>query len=365
MYTSIDRYILRQILVPTVLAFVVIGSLAISVEIQRESEDIPLGFLTPSDFVWLLLFILPSMIALLVPVSYFMGILMAYGRMAQQGEITAMQASGISLKRLTRSVLLTGMVLSIVSFALQEWLQPWGVNRAYELMYRELPQRATIDRLDAGELHEYGDWRIHFAEKNTETHTLYNFDLIQPEGDGVMLFHAEEAQLTLDGNQYVLRLKNGYMISEQNAHFRFDAMGKPFPTPDTFVMEELDEYEASLSSMLREERRITEARAKRADPGVGTTLRRVRRGIGERIADPFAAFAVALVGAPLGVQARRKGRTSLFSVGLGVMVVFYALKTVSDPSGLASLSEFIVRAWIPNLVLMTVGVVLLWRADRA
>ena len=74
---------------------------------------------------------------------------MAYGRMAQQGEITAMQASGISLKRLTRSVLLTGMVLSIVSFALQEWLQPWGVNRAYELMYRELPLR----QLSISDLH--------------------------------------------------------------------------------------------------------------------------------------------------------------------------------------------------------------------
>jgi lipopolysaccharide export LptBFGC system permease protein LptF len=94
-------------------------------------------------------------------------------------------------------------------------------------------------------------------------------------------------------------------------------------------------------------------------------LHKIRSSIAQRVSEPFACLAVALVGVSMGVQARRKGRTSLFSTGLGVLVLYYAMVTVSEPTSLRELSTFIMRAWIPNLMLMALGVGLLWRVDRA
>lgn len=365
MFTSLDRYILRQILLPAILAFLMIGFLAISTQIQREATDIPRGFLTPFDFVMLVIFLLPSVVSLLVPVAFFIGILMAFGRLAQQGEIAAMQASGISLKRLTLGVLVCGAALSIVSFVLQDRLHPWGMRQAFGILYQELPQRATIDKLDAGELHTYGDFRVYFARKDSETHTLYEFDLIQPTDDGIVLFHADEAQLAYEDGVYELRMRKGYSISQRNIYANFNVLRKPIEAPSFEEFDPLDDYEVSISRLFAEERRMTAVVSEVSDRSTRNELRRLRQDIGERIADPFAALAVAMVGAPMGVQARRKGRTSLFSAGFGVMIGYYAIRSLAGTPELTGMSETISRALIPNLVLVSIGLFLLWRADRA
>ncbi|MFP6583509.1 MAG: LptF/LptG family permease [Candidatus Hydrogenedentota bacterium] len=365
MITSLDRYILKQILFPASIAFFLIGFMAIAAEIQDSTDNFPRGFLTPVDIGFLVLFLFPSILALLIPIAFFVGILMAFGRLAQQGEITAMQAAGISLKRLTRAILVASVVLSVICYALQDWLQPLGMARAFDIMHNDLPQRLTIDKLDAGELHNYEGWRIHFASKDESTHTLYDFDLIQPEGTGVVLFHADEAQLTRSGDEYTLHLRWGYSISQQNVHVRFDGLDKPFPLPAVLSSSKNHRSLANLSTMMNLESDLSMDYAQNSQRADKEELRQLRRDIAKRISEPFACLAVALVGAPLGVHARRKGRTSLFSVGLGVLVLYYALVTVAEPTGLRDLSTFIARAWIPNVVLMGIGIVLLWRVDRA
>lgn len=365
MITTLDRYILRQVLFPATIAFVLIGFLAVAAEVSENAEALPRGFLTPMDIGFLVMFLFPSLLALLVPIAYFVGILMAFGRLAQQGEIAAMQSAGISLKRLTRITVLTSVVLSFVCYGLQDWLQPLGMARAYDILYHELPQRATIDKLDAGELHNYDGLRIHFSSKDESTHTLYDFDLIQPVGDGVILFHADEAQLTLDDAQYTLNLRKGYSVNQQNVHLQFDYLRKPFPIPVVADLSGSDDDLQSLSKMLDRERALAELEqhnGESADPG---TLRKLRQNIAHRLCDPFACLAVALVGTPMGVQARRKGRTSLFGVGLSVLVLYYTLVTLVEPSGVVPLGTSIALAWIPNLVLMAIGLGLLWRVDRA
>lgn len=360
---SLDRYILKQILLPSVLAFFLVAFLGLASEIRSHSEQFPRGFLTFRDIGYLGLFLLPSLITLLVPVAFFFGILMAYGRLAQEGEIEAMQASGISLKRLVLPSLVAGVVLTGVSFVVQDRLQPWGMRKAYGLMYSELPQRATIDMLDAGELHEYEGLRIFFAAKDTRTHTLYDFDLIQPGDEGIVLFHADEARVVRSGDAYTLHLTNGYSVSQENIKFNFDRIEKPFPVPSRKERRNFTRNALSLSGMLEYERYIV-GHVDDGERGIDRReLHKVRYEVAQRVSTPFTPLAIALVGAPLGVRARRKGKTSLFGVGFGVLLVYYALLTVSTPTGLSDLSTYVMRAWSPNIMLVGLGLVLFWRAD--
>ncbi|HIA47698.1 MAG TPA: YjgP/YjgQ family permease [Candidatus Hydrogenedentes bacterium] len=361
---SLDRYVLKQILLPSLLAFLLAAFLGIASAIREHADEIPQGFLTPSDIGYLSLFLMPSLITLLVPVAFFFGILMAFGRLAQQGEITAMQAAGVSLKRLVLPCVLLGAVLSGVCFGVQDLLQPWGMGRAYNVIYSELPRRATIDMLDAGELHEYEGLRIFFARKDPQTHTLYDFDLIQPGEDGIVLFHADKAQLVGSDKDYMLILTKGYSISQENMRMDFESIEKPFPIPTTIAQRNFTRNSLSLVDTLEFERYIR-AHVDDGEQGIDRReLHKVRSVLAERVNSPFTPAAIALIGAPLGVRARRKGKTSLFSVGFGIILLYYALLTISAPTSLSDLSTYVFRAWVPNLMLVGLGLFLFFRADR-
>ena len=361
---SLDRYILRQILLPSILAFILIAFLGVSSELRSHAQELPQGFLTPKDLIYISLFLLPSLITLLVPIAYFLGILMAFGRLAQQGEITAMQAAGISLKRMILPSVVVGILMSTMCFVVQDRLQPWSISKAFHVMYDLLPQRVTIDALDEGELHEYQGLRVFFARKDTTTHTLYDFDLIQPGNDGVFLFHAESAQLTKSNDEYTLLLKNGFTVSDKNLRLNFGSINKPFPNPNSIVRKRFRRESLNLAELFEYEKYITE-HVDDGEPDITPKeLHKVRYEIAQRASTPFTALAIALIGAPLGVRARRKGKTSLFSIGFGVMLLYYTLMTVAIPTSLSDLSTYLVRAWLPNLMLITMGLVLFWKADR-
>ena len=363
---ALDRYILKNIMTPALLAFGVITFLGVASKITSFAEDIPAGFLTPVDFFRLVSFMLPSLVALLIPVAFFLGILMAFGRMAQQGEITAMQASGISLKRMALPVVLAGIILSIISYVAQDIGKPWGMSRAFYILFTEIPQRATIDQLDAGELHDIDGYRIYFASKDVDTHTLYDFDLIMPNqnGDGIALFHADEAHLIREENQYTLHLKNMYSVSHTQPFLDGSEMHIPFPMPETLVKMNIRRHGANFSGLMKHERETSELHQAYPQAGHGAELHKTRSEMAERLGFPFAAIAIALIGAPLGVQARQRGKSSLFSMGFIVMVLYYTLLTVAEPTSNSELHEYIIRAWIPNLVLMALGVLMLWKVDR-
>ncbi len=365
---ALDRHILKNILLPALLAFGVITFLGAASKVGGYSEEIPQGFLTPLDFFRLITFMLPELVTLLVPVAYFLGILMAFGRMAQQGEITAMQASGISLKRMALPVVITGIILSVFAYLVQDYGRPWGMGRLYHIVYTEIPQRATIDQLDAGELHEYNDgYRIYFSDKNMETHTLYNFDMIAPSSDGadVALFHAEEAQLNKVDGQYILVLKNMYWVPNNSSRLlQNEEFNYPFPMPEQVQKTNIQRYGVNLTGLLKHEKSTADIHKANPQSGLADELHKTRGEIANRLSLPFAVIAIALVGAPLGVQARQRGKSSLFSMGFGVMVVYYTLLTIAEPTSNSELHEYILRAWIPNLVLMGIGALMLWKVDR-
>lgn len=364
---ALDRHILKNIMLPAILAFGVITFLGAASKVNSYSEDIPQGFLTPLDFFRLITFMLPELVTLLVPVAYFLGILMAFGRMAQQGEITAMQASGISLKRMALPVLITGMLLSIFAYLVQDFGRPWGMGRLYHIIYTEIPQRATIDQLDAGELHDYNGTRIYFSSKDTDTHTLYDFDMIVPsnDGNGVALFHAKEAKLIKSDGQYNLELKDMYWVPNNSSQLmQNDLVNRPIDIPKQVKKTNIQRYGVNLAGLLKHEQSTTKAHNATPKNSLAAELHKTRGEIANRLSLPFAVIAIALVGAPLGVQARQRGKSSLFSMGFGVMVIYYTLLTLAEPTSNSELHEYILRAWIPNIALMAIGVLMLWKVDR-
>jgi lipopolysaccharide export system permease protein len=78
-----------------------------------------------------------------------------------------------------------------------------------------------------------------------------------------------------------------------------------------------------------------------------------------KLALPVTCLIIALFGAPLAVTTPRAGAAVGIAISLGTTVVFLLLTQITKAVGAGGLINPILAAWIPNVVFLFVGLVLL------
>ena len=94
--------------------------------------------------------------------------------------------------------------------------------------------------------------------------------------------------------------------------------------------------------------------------------------IHKKFSIPFACIVFVLVGAPVGIMARRGGFVVATSLSLGFFMVYWALLIAGEELGDRGLLSPFLAMWSPNIILIALGVFLLnqirnefrvWRLD--
>ncbi|HIJ65980.1 MAG TPA: YjgP/YjgQ family permease [Candidatus Hydrogenedentes bacterium] len=365
----LNGYILREIGTPSLLAFFVIAFLGVASELRERYEKLPLAYIDLSDLARLTLYFMPTLVSYIVPITFMMGILLAFVRFSQHNEITAMQAAGVPLKRVVLPVILVGVVLSALSFVVQDRVQPWALNRANVFIYRELPARITLDMLPAGVMHSYRDLKVYFREKDPETKTLKDIHIRERGEHGESLsLYAESARLITDpdGTMKIfmpsVRVIPGgvedTIVSPKGAQMEYTLPG---PANEKIPSKR---REKSLAGLLEEESKWAREHRDTGSQASKHELRKTRIEIKDRVAWPLACLAFSLVAAPLAVRGRRGGKSYGFAIGFGMVLVYFLLGQVLEPRGLRSLEVAVARGLVPNAVFCLVGAWALWRVDR-
>ncbi len=363
----LSRHILREIAVPAVLSLTVVSFIAVAGELRERVAELPVAFITMGDLAQLAVLALPMVVSYIIPVTYMMGILLAFGRLAQDGEITAMKAAGIPLKRAIQPVVLGGVVLTLVCFIIQDRIQPWSVAHLRTLMAEDLPRRRSIDVLPAGTVQEFNDWRVYIGGKDPEDNTWRNVEVLVPEGDdSAQTFYAKSASVVRRDGATWLELRNGHWIQPEADQLGWTTFQEFVKRVPDFAAKKVSgrNMALSLGGLLALEAELTKKDEEAASLALKKRLYGVREEVNKRVSIPLACLAVTLVSAPLGVRARRSGRSFSFAVGSGVILVYYLLFMVMQPQSLHPLNEVVLRGMIPNALFVLAGSVLLWRVDR-
>ena len=120
----IDRYVQRNIYLGTFAALVVLVSLGLFFQFVRELDEIGEG---SYDFVRVLQYIalrVPDNVVQFMPLATLLGSMLSLGVLAGNSEFIAMQASGVSLRRILVAVLQAAVVLALLHFLLADWVVP-------------------------------------------------------------------------------------------------------------------------------------------------------------------------------------------------------------------------------------------------
>jgi lipopolysaccharide export system permease protein len=99
----------------------------------------------------------------LLPVTLYLAVVLALGRLYADSEITAMEACGFSHKRIILSILLLALPLSLGVTGLSLYARPWAYQKFYAL---ESGARDAFDfaKVEAGRFYEMDEHLVFFAE---------------------------------------------------------------------------------------------------------------------------------------------------------------------------------------------------------
>ena len=201
---TLDRYIGSSFLRSFGLIICILLVLFSFFELVSQLSDAGKGSYQISDVIIFICLTLPRRMLDLMPISTLLGGIVALGLLADHGELLAMQAGGMSIRRICLSVLATGAILMLATMILAELVVPPMDELARTRRSRALSDTGvTVTK--QGFWARRGDSFIHVGK------TLYDgaaadVEIFETDAGGRLekFTHAREANI-LENNQWLLR----------------------------------------------------------------------------------------------------------------------------------------------------------------
>ena len=363
MLYKLDRYLLKQffaILGLSILGFVSIFLIVDLIENLDRFIDNGVPGKVIIDYY---IYSIPWFISVALPMSMLISTVFGVGMLVKRNEWTAMKSSGISLYRLSTPLLLMGMMISMLSFILDNQLVSWGNEKRFTIDRDYVKKRSrhkvknTLKNifLQKNKTIHIGmeKYNIKKMSGNVLTWVDLGADIIKQRIDARKIMYLDDSLTWKISNYSIRKFHNGietsvyFSESDTLIDLRFtpEDIDRQARSPD-----ELNYYE--LTS------RISELK----NNGVKTVRWEVTRYL--KISFALTNFIVVLCGIPL-VVFREKNSLS-FGIGMSVFVIFgyYAFIKFGQSMGFKGQLAPIFSAWLGNLVFFIGGVILLVRARK-
>jgi len=361
MIKKLDFYLSKTFF--SILALSILGFLSMFVIVDLiENLDRFIDNNVPSNIVLLYYFYtLPWFISIGLPMSMLIATVFCFGNLVKTNEWTALKASGISIYRVSRPLLIIGFLISGFSFILDNKLVTHGNEKRFEID-RDYVKRKSRHKLK-------NTLKDVFLQKDTSIHvSLSKFLINKNIGYDLSWVDLSKSNLTkrIDAKKINWDFKTSkWNLSDYSIRV-FDESGTEkfvdLSDSDTLIHLNFNPKEIQHQSRKPDEldyflltKRIIDLK----DNGVNTTRWEVTRYL--KISFIFTNIIVVLCGIPL-VLVREKNSLSA-GAGLGVFVIFgyYALIKFGQSLGYKGIIAPILSAWLGNFIFFSFGIILLLR----
>ena len=332
---------------------------------------------------------LPRIVLFTIPASLLYGTVATFTEMSGRGELTALMCGGMSLPRMLRAPLIFAALLTLFAFWLQEVVVP-----DFELRKSNLTTRAATAILESQKFKPLVDTRddgtlerIVQAEKfDIADKTILKpvIQIFRPDGTLETEIKAQSATWDAKQKAWVFyagttrapRDKTGEnsAVTVVNEFADTVIATDQMPSPDKFAQGEksardqlarqnyeMISWRQLAAHRAEESARLPTLSGKERDK-VEKSIRAETYGIHDKFATPLIVMAMLVIGAPLGVRPQRTASAGL-AMGISLMVIlgYYLLWTFCTQWGKGGGQGPVFAAYLPLLILSSVGVILLIR----
>jgi LPS export ABC transporter permease LptG/LPS export ABC transporter permease LptF len=330
----------------------------------------------------LLIYLFPSVLAFTVPMSVLMGILAGLSRLSSDAEITAFKTLGISYNRLLKPVLVFSFLGFIVTSVLTLYLAP-RANYKWVQTFSESVMTRVQFNINPREFNDTIPNTVIFVQDITPEmgwKNIFVYFATPPDEPKVILaregrlnFYPEERRATLeliDGIIHSYPIHDiedytttsfGFYEEELDVEGAFPKIGPKKRVREKDIKElwtDIQQIESDMDAMPDDPKNSVLLDLKKKE-SISHWIE-----IHKKIALPFACFIFALLGLPLGAFTKKGGRTSGFTLSIGIILIYYILITAGEQIAMEGRISPFIGMWGPNILFLIAGMYFFFQSVR-
>lgn len=196
----IYRYLIKEVLQTLLAVLVVLLLIFMGRYFAAYLADASVGKISGDIVLEMLLLRTVTSLSVMLPFGLFVAVLLAFGRLYKDSEMTALAACGVSPVRVLAAVISVAMIASILVAGLSFWGTPWAHEKA--LQVREQAQTGTaFESVAEGQFNKVGqDGQVFYVESLSADHTRLRNVFVQTTTDEGQLdiFSARSGYQSID-----------------------------------------------------------------------------------------------------------------------------------------------------------------------
>jgi lipopolysaccharide export system permease protein len=350
-------YQLNEQLKPLFLSIAAISLLFLSGIVFDMGTYIIVRKVSPQLVGQLLLYKIPGVLIMTLPVAVLFSTLFVLGGMAKDWEIAAIRMAGVPCWKMVLPYVVVALIVSGISFHINEYVIP-NVNSKAEVAMRKVIFESPPPELMQNVFFREKD-RCYFINKiDPQTKELENVMIYELDKGKVQKIitaargsYQDKLWTLADGVVHEFDAK-GHMVYESDfsklqvvAEETDEQLFKVGRTPQDMNMDELKEYIMSIK-----------------EKGIPTVYYEVEYYL--KVSLHFAPVLFVLIGAPLILKGTIRDKLFASALCIGIAFLYYICSSVCSAAGRVQTLTPILAAWLPNMVFFTLGILGLWWTDH-
>jgi lipopolysaccharide export system permease protein len=210
----LTRYTLREHLGPLIFSLAALTSVLLLNQIAKQ-----FGQLVGKGLPWSVIgeffaLTIPFIIAMTLPMAVLVSVLYAFSRLAAENEVTALRASGVSLRRLIGPVVWGGVMMALLMLFFNDQILP-RTNHRLRTLQTDIARKKPTFALREQVINEIAQGRLylragHIDEGSNRMREITIYDLSDPLQRRTIFADSGSMEMTADRRDLQMTLHDGY-----------------------------------------------------------------------------------------------------------------------------------------------------------
>jgi lipopolysaccharide export system permease protein len=377
--TILKRYILKELFGPTLLGLLFFTFLLFITRIFRLADILLSEGVDPVLVGKFALCLLPSLLSFTIPCAILVGVLISFGRLAADNEILAIRTSGIHLFSVFQPVVLFGLIVSIAMFTINYSFIPnlnfKSMDYLYQIefqLFNTLRPGRFYDDLESGDT----DITFYYGSRDPVGTDMLNIHMKLVSKMNQITGGARESSrnkwetLLISEKGRIVADNESRMIHLQLFNGSFHPLDKKNPSQNNIIFFKelkrsfnptLDKMKDALSKKKNKEMTLPELvdTIRKSDGTNEKRVNKARVALLQRFSNPLACLTFILIGMPLAIYIRPSGKSVGYALSFGLLFLYYLLMKWGSSLGEVGHPLSALAIFSPNLVLGSMGCILI------
>lgn len=359
------RYILKEVLSHGLIGASVFTFVIFMREVTRILELVVRNSAPFPSIAELFFFTLPVALKVTIPMGVLVGILLGLSRMAADSEVTAMRASGVSVRTFVKILALFGVGAWLLALLNTVVIEPRSAAALANLQ----------NQLASAQISFEVQPRVFY--EGFKNHVLYVEDVSSASGSAVWK-GVFDADISTPGAPKITIAKEAVVSSAGQDAIRLhlikgETHDASAHTPDQYTISTFDETDVSISvppsvKPAREAVPVAQLSTPELFRQTYNSDKELARWywieFNRRLALPTACLVLVLIGIPLGLSAKKGGKGVGFVLTIVLVFIYYFLSIIGVSLARGGKISPVIGVWMANAIFAAIGVALLSRTDK-